>query len=89
MLKQFARGEQTDQYKKTVGTDFSKGDYDQGVGREVKLLLWDTAGQEMFKALAQRYYKGAGAVVFAFATDNRQSFLDLGNWMKKVKSVWG
>eukprot|EP00954_Amorphochlora_amoebiformis_P016426 1287541-Amorphochlora_amoeboformis.AAC.1 len=41
----------------------------------------------MFKSLTQRYYKGAGAVVYIFATDNRESFLELPNWMKKVHEV--
>eukprot|EP00472_Partenskyella_glossopodia_P003809 CAMPEP_0197523828 /NCGR_PEP_ID=MMETSP1318-20131121/8677_1 /TAXON_ID=552666 /ORGANISM="Partenskyella glossopodia, Strain RCC365" /LENGTH=207 /DNA_ID=CAMNT_0043076637 /DNA_START=354 /DNA_END=977 /DNA_ORIENTATION=+ len=88
MLKQYACGEQTDTYKKTVGTDFFEKEMTiKSTGEEVKLLLWDTAGQEMFKTLTQRYYKGAGAVVFAFATDNRQSFSSLGSWIQKVTQI--
>uniref|UniRef100_A0A6V3KF51 Uncharacterized protein n=1 Tax=Lotharella globosa TaxID=91324 RepID=A0A6V3KF51_9EUKA len=90
MLKQFAMGEQTDQYKKTVGTDFFEKEITvSSTGDDAKLLLWDTAGQEMFKSLTQRYYKGAGAVVYAFATDNRDSFDDLEKWMSKVEEVCG
>eukprot|EP00466_Bigelowiella_natans_P000598 jgi/Bigna1/51568/estExt_Genewise1Plus.C_10423 len=90
MLKQFARGEQTDKYKKTVGTDFFEKEITvKATGEEVKLLLWDTAGQEMFKSLTQRYYRGAGAVVYAFATDNRESFMDLKSWISKVEEVCG
>lgn len=58
-------------------------------GDLVKLMLWDTAGQEMFSKLTRAYYKGAGAAVFVFSTVDRESFLEIESWHEKVLSECG
>jgi hypothetical protein len=39
----------------------------------VRLMLWDTAGQEEFDAITKAYYRGAQACVIAFSTVDRVS----------------
>jgi Ras-related protein Rab-23 len=54
------RGEFTDEYKKTIGVDFlEKRQYVESVGEDVKLMVWDTAGQEEFDSITRTYYRGA------------------------------
>lgn len=53
-------------------------------GEEVRLMLWDTAGQEEFDAITKAYYRGAHACVLAFSTTDRDSFLSLHSWKLKV-----
>ena len=60
-----------------------------GGGEVVRLLLWDTAGQEMFARLTRSYYRGAGAVLFVFSTTDRASFLELPRWREKVREEVG
>lgn len=62
-------------------------------------MLWDTAGlfeysnlglvvgQEMFAELTRQYYQGAGAVVFVFSTVDRDSFLSIDRWVRKVAEM--
>lgn len=61
------RGEFTDEYKKTIGVDFlEKRQYVESVGEDVKLMVWDTAGQEEFDSITRTYYRGedsAGAAL--------------------------
>ena len=58
-------------------------------GEDVRLMLWDTAGQEEFDAITRSYYRGAHACVFAFSTTDRQSLLDVRKWRKKVGQECG
>jgi len=59
MITRFARGVWTDAYKKTIGTDFMEKEvFVPAMNETVKLMLWDTAGQEMFSKLTRNYYKG-------------------------------
>ena len=59
MITRFAKGMSTDNYKKTIGTDFMEKEITvPNTGDTVKLMLWDTAGQEMFSKLTRNYYKG-------------------------------
>lgn len=90
MVNRFARGVMTDNYKKTIGTDFMEKEITvKSSGEIVKLMLWDTAGQEMFAQLTRQYYQGAGAVVFVFSTTDRDSFLEIERWKQKVDDECG
>jgi Ras-related protein Rab-23 len=90
LLTRFARGEWTDTYKKTIGTDFMEKEiFVSSTGENIKLMLWDTAGQEMFSELTRNYYKGAGAVVYMFSTVDRASFLEVERWQQKVEAECG
>lgn len=44
----------------TAGVDFLEKDIvvDEAGGESVKLMIWDTAGQEEFDALTAGYYRG-------------------------------
>lgn len=53
-------------------------------GEEVRLMVWDTAGQEEFDAITRAYYRGAQACVLAFSTTDRDSFEAVRSWKKKV-----
>jgi len=46
-------------YKKTIGVDFlEKQLHVASLGQDVRLYLWDTAGQEEFDSVTRTYYRG-------------------------------
>ena len=47
----------------------------------LKLQIWDTAGQEKFRALGRNFYKDAYIICIVFDITNKQSF-------ENVKEVW-
>ncbi len=58
-------------------------------GDTVKLMIWDTAGQEEFDALTAGYYRGAGACAIVFSTVDRTSFDAIDKWRRKVEDECG
>ncbi|XP_069792565.1 ras-related protein Rab-7b-like isoform X2 [Narcine bancroftii] len=50
----------------------------------VKLQIWDTGGQERFKALVSTFYKGSDGCVLTFDVTNRDSFYTLEGWRNAV-----
>lgn len=56
-------------------------------GEDIRLMLWDTAGQEEFDAITKSYYRGAQACVLAFSSTDRMSFEAIKNWKLKVSNV--
>ena len=44
---------------------------------DIKLQLWDTAGEERFRALTPMYYKDAQAILLCFALNAQESFENL------------
>jgi len=89
MLTRFAKGQMTDTYKKTIGTDFMEKEIDLKSGECCRLMLWDTAGQEMFAGLTRTYYRGSHAVVYVFSTTDHESFEQVRTWKSKVESECG
>jgi small GTP-binding protein len=56
-------------------------------GREVELQLWDTAGQEKFRAIAPLYYRNSAAAVLLYDITNFPSFENLPSWVSAYVSV--
>ena len=57
-------------------------------GKKYTLNLWDTAGQEKYRALAKVYYKSANAVVLVYDITSAESFKVMKEyWYEQVKEV--
>ncbi|KAG0586562.1 hypothetical protein KC19_2G100200 [Ceratodon purpureus] len=90
MIRQFCKGQYSNEYKKTIGVDFlEKHQFVKALEEEVKLMLWDTAGQEQFHSMTRAYYRGAKAAVLAFSTTDRASFDAVPVWKHKVEEECG
>lgn len=88
MIQRYCKGSFTKDYKKTIGVDFLERQI-KVEEEEVRLMLWDTAGQEEFDAITKAYYRGAQACVLAFSTTDRDSFVAINKWKKKVEDECG
>mgnify|MGYP001028397697 CR=1 FL=1 len=72
----------------TIGANYQV--YSQLVnGSRIELQIWDTAGQEKYRALAPIYYRNTSAAIVVFSLSNRQSFLDLNPQIDTFFSVAG
>ena len=50
-----------------------------------KLTVWDTVGQERFRALPKKYFQNADGVLLLFDVTKEESFTNVSNWMKDIK----
>ncbi|XP_032817587.1 ras-related protein Rab-23-like [Petromyzon marinus] len=89
MIQRYCKGVFTRDYKKTIGVDFLERELRVNDDDEVRLMLWDTAGQEEFDAITKAYYRGAQACVLVFSTVDRDSFLSVAAWKEKVEQEVG
>ncbi|XP_028406342.1 ras-related protein Rab-23-like [Dendronephthya gigantea] len=88
MIQRFCKGIFTKDYKKTIGVDFLERQVSID-SEDVRLMLWDTAGQEEFDAITKAYYRGAQACVMCFSTIDRDSYEAIEQWMAKVSEECG
>ena len=88
MIQCYCRGTFSSRYKNTIGVNFLKKQLRVN-GEEVRLMLWDTAGQGEFDALTTAYYRGAHACIVAFSTTDRDSLTAVRHWRKKVEEECG
>jgi len=54
-------------------------------GIKYTLNLWDTAGQEKYNSLTKMFTKNANIIILVYSIIDKQSFQDLGKWLKLVK----
>merc|ERR1719483_446618 len=88
LIQKYCKGIFTSEYKKTIGEDFLEKRICLN-GEDMRLMLWDTAGQEEFDCITRAYYRGAQACVLAFSCVDRESFKSVGKWKRKVEEEWG
>lgn len=65
----------------TVGVDFRSKIISVG-GSRIRVMLWDSAGQEQFRSVPPMYYRGADAALFVYDVTNADSFRKLDSWLR-------
>ena len=80
LLRQFKVGGFWQDISLTVGVDFHAKVIHVN-GQPIKLQLWDTAGQDRFRAIVRAYYRNAVGGLLMFDITNRQSFANLTEWL--------
>ena len=52
-------------------------------GRDKQLLLWDTAGQEVFRSFTQNFLRGSKLTVIVYDVTNEKSINEINGWLKE------
>ncbi|KAI7880369.1 ras-related protein rab-2A-like protein [Lichtheimia hyalospora FSU 10163] len=67
------------------GTRFITVVGDQGAKQQIKLQIWDTAGQESFRSITRSYYRGAAGALLVYDITRRDTFENLKTWLQDVR----
>ena len=74
-----------DYYQATVGFEFLT--FNMKVNDKIiKLQIWDTCGQEIYRSLISNFYRNSSLAVLIYAIDNKESFNHAENWLNDLKS---
>jgi len=72
-------------YQATVGFEFLTFNLKIN-DKIIKLQIWDTCGQEVYKSLISNFYRNSSLAVLLYSIDNRESFTHAENWLNELKS---
>eukprot|EP00743_Colponemidia_sp_Colp-15_P018098 GILK01022574.1.p1 GENE.GILK01022574.1~~GILK01022574.1.p1 ORF type:complete len:222 (+),score=7.16 GILK01022574.1:101-766(+) len=53
--------------------------------KQVKLQIWDTAGQESFRSITRSYYRGATGALLVYDVTRRETFEHLQTWLSDCR----
>ena len=67
-----------------VGIDF-KWKIVKWEGEDVKVQIWDTAGQEQFRSISSQFIRRAQGVILFYSVDNKDSYNHLQNWLDSIR----
>ncbi|KAJ3436788.1 replication factor c subunit 4 [Anaeramoeba flamelloides] len=85
LLTRFTRNEFNMESKSTIGVEFATKSV-QIEGQTVKAQIWDTAGQEKYRAITSAYYRGAVGALLVFDTTKFESFVNVEEWLEELRS---
>ena len=70
----------------TVGVTFSIKMV-QIDGQDVKVQIWDTAGQEIFRSITRSYYRDSACAIIVYDITDRTSFEKVEDWIRDVRNL--
>jgi small GTP-binding protein len=72
----------------TPGANFTtKTIFLQDENQSIKFEIWDTAGQEKYRALAKVFYKNAAVCILVYDITRKASFEELKKyWVQEIKA---
>ena len=86
ILNRFYQDKFEPDYQATIGLDFHSKNVNIG-GNTVRLLLYDTAGQEKFKSLIPMYIRDANIILVVYDITNKDSFIHTDHWVNETKDL--
>lgn len=86
ILNRFVQDRFEQEYQATIGLDFHSKNATIN-GANVRLLLYDTAGQEKFKSLIPMYIRDANIIIMVYDVTSRESLIHTNHWVNETKDL--
>ena len=68
----------------TIGLDYRLKVMQLQSGKEVKLQIWDTAGQDRFRSITKNYYKGSHGIILIYDVTSLKTFENVKSWVSQI-----
>lgn len=88
ILQRFAKGVFKRDQDATIGAHFMSKvvQLPQSNNAQIKLQVWDTAGQEKYRSVTPIYFRDAAAAICVFDITNKQSLDNAEGWISDLRS---
>ena len=72
-------------YSSTIGFEF-RAFYVKVENTIIKLSIWDTCGQEIYRSLIRNFYRNSSLAILVYSIDDENSFEDLDTWLNEIRT---
>lgn len=86
LVRRFCEGQFEDARILTIGVDFQIKTVRLGA-RDLRLSIWDVAGQQRFRTFRDQFYNGTLAAALVYDVTSPASFFNLARWRAEVLSA--
>ncbi len=73
-----------EEHMMTIGLDYRLKRMKLKNGKEVKLQIWDTAGQDRFRSITKNFYKGTHGIILIYDVTNEKTFENAKSWVEQI-----
>lgn len=56
-------------------------------GQDIKVQIWDTAGQEIFRSITRSYYRDSACAIIVYDITDQSSFSKVEDWIRDVRNL--
>ena len=81
IVERFIKNSFIENYEITVGVEFGEKNIEIE-DKIIRIQIWDTAGQELYKSITRTYYKSCVCAIIVYDITSRKSFNDITNWIE-------
>jgi small GTP-binding protein len=74
-----------DAYNATVGFEFFTFNVKIN-GKIIKLQIWDTCGQELYRSLITNFYRNSSLAIMVYAINSKESFENIEMWLRELRT---
>lgn len=71
----------------TIGVDYFPSKVDISGHCDVEIRLWDTAGQDRFRAITKNYIRGAHGILLLYDITCKKTFESVAKWISQVRDM--
>ena len=86
IMSKYLKNQFIEDSKATVGVEFGSKLFTIN-GHNIKAQIWDTAGQEKYKAITGAYYKGSKGAFVVYDITKKDTFESVDKWINDLKST--
>lgn len=86
ILNRFVNDKFDQNYQATIGLDFNSKNVKID-NQDVRLLLYDTAGQEKFRSLIPMYTRDAHIIIMVYDITRKESLLHIPDWLNDLTNI--
>ena len=72
-------------YSATVGFEFLSFNVKMN-DKVVKLQIWDTCGQELYRSLITNFYRNSSLAIIVYAINSKDSFDNIEIWLRELRT---
>ena len=72
-------------YNATVGFEFFTFNVKIN-NKVVKLQIWDTCGQELYRSLITNFYRNSSLAIMVYAINSKESFENIEMWLRELRT---
>ncbi len=86
IMSKFLKNQFMEESKATIGVEFGSKLFNHE-GHKIKAQIWDTAGQEKYKAITGAYYKGSKGALVVYDITQKKTFENIEKWVNDLKAA--
>ena len=86
IMSKFLKDQFMEESKATIGVEFGSKLFNHE-GHKIKAQIWDTAGQEKYKAITGAYYKGSKGALVVYDITQKKTFENIEKWVNDLKAA--